>query len=123
MNFLFNALIITLLLLPGVIVRLSYLNIAHGKKTFRSSFAEELLLSLIPTFIIQSVGFAIMQNKIDLNTFYLLLINSDKTINYQLTKQSVGLFIIYCMTVYVLCWLLGILFRKLVMHYSLDVRI
>lgn len=123
MNFLFNALIITLLLLPGVILRLCYLSIFYSKKTFRSSFAEELLLSLLPTFIIQSVGFLIIRNKIDLSTFYLLLINSDKTIQHNFNSNSISYFLLYCVIVYIAAALLGIFFRKIVRHYSLDVRI
>lgn len=123
MNFLFNALIITLLLLPGVILRLSYLSLFYSKKTFRSSFAEELLLSLLPTFILQAIGFLIVKNYVDINTFYLLLINSDKTIQHNLNAGSITAFLCYCAAVYVVAALLGYIFRKLVQKYSLDVRI
>ncbi len=123
MNLLFNALIITLLLLPGVILRLSYLSIFYSKKTFRSSFAEELLLSLLPTFIIQSVGFLIIKNRINLETFYLLLINSDKTIQHNLNVTSIANFLLYCAIVYTFSAMLGIYARKIVIKYSLDVRI
>ncbi len=123
MNFLFNALIIALLLLPGVILRISYLSLFYSKKTFRSSFAEELLLSLLPTFIIQSIGFFIIKNHIDISTFYLLLINSDKTVQYNLNEVAIENFLWYCTAVYSIAALLGFMFRKLVQQYSLDVRI
>ena len=123
MNFLFNALIITLLLLPGVILRLSYLSIFYSKKTFRSSFAEELLLSLLPTFLIQFAGFLIIKNKVDIGTFYLLLINSDKTVQHNLSANSITGFLTYCTIIYIVSALLGVVLRKLVQEYSLDVRI
>ena len=123
MNFLLNALLITLLLLPGVILRLTYLSILYSKKTFRSSFAEELLLSLLPTFIIQAAGFLVVKNRIDINTFYLLLINSEKAIAKNLNADSISNFLLYCIVVYVLSALLGVLARKIVIRYSLDVRI
>jgi hypothetical protein len=123
MNFLFNALIITLLLLPGVILRLSYLSIFYSKKTFRSSFAEELLLSLLPTFIIQFIGFLIVRHHVNVQTIYLLLINSDKTIQYNFNSTSITNFLLYCLVVYTFAALLGYFIRKLVIKYSLDVRI
>lgn len=123
MNFLFNALIITLLLLPGVILRLSYLSIFYSKKTFRSSFAEELLLSLLPTFFIQSIGFLIIKTHIDVITFYLLLINSDKIIHHNLNINSISGFLLYCVILYMVSAVLGVIIRKIVIKYSLDVRI
>ena len=123
MNVLFNALIIALLLLPGVILRVSYLSLFYSKKTFRSSFAEELLLSLLPTFIIQSIGFLIIKNHVDVGTLYLLLINSDKTIQHNLNAEGIANFLWYCTLVYLAAAVLGFTFRKLVQKYSLDVRI
>jgi hypothetical protein len=120
MNFLFNALIITLLLLPGVILRLSYLSILYSKKTFRSSFAEELLLSLLPTFVIQSIGFLVIRNYVDVHTLYLVLINNDKA---TFNAHSIEKFLLYCASVYALSAVIGIIARNIVIKYSLDVRI
>ena len=120
MNFLFNALIITLLLLPGVILRLSYLSILYSKKTFRSSFAEELLLSLLPTFVIQSAGFLLVKNHVDVRTLYLVLINNDKA---AFNPNSIAKFLVYCSVVYIASAVIGIVARNIVIKYSLDVRI
>lgn len=125
MNILFNAILIALLLLPGVILRLSYLNIAHGKRTFKTTFAEELFISLILTFFIQFAGYAAVRLffiPVHEPTLFLLLINSDKTLLHQLNPRSIFLFFTYCTFAYVVSWLLGAWIRKLAMKNFWDVN-
>ena len=124
MNILFNALLISLLLLPGVILRLSYLNIAHGKRTFKTTFAEELFISLILTFFIQFAGYIIVRLlfiPVDEPTLFLLLINSDKTLLHQLNPASIILFFVYCTIAYLVSWFLGALLRTVAMKKFWDV--
>lgn len=125
MNIVFNAVLISLLLLPGVILRLSYLNIAHGKRTFKTTFAEELFISIILTFFIQFAGYALVRLlfiPVHEPTLFLLLINSDKTLLHQLNPRSILLFFTYSTFAYLVSWFLGAWIRKLAMKKFWDVN-
>lgn len=125
MNFLFDAVLISLLLLPGVILRVSYLNISHGKKTFKTTFVEEIFVSLILTFFIHFIGYILTEIiflPLDEKTLFLLLINSEKTIDFGLNSLSVKLFFVYCTVTYLTSWFLGAFFRKKAISKSWDVN-
>jgi hypothetical protein len=125
MNILFGALLIVMILLPGVIFRASYLHTAYGKKTFRSSFLDELLLSVVPTLLIQVLGYSavelILQN-VDEHLLYLLIINNDKAIEYGLSGKSVFLFSLYNLCIYIVSWYMGSIARKVVIRRKLDIK-
>ena len=125
MSILFGALLIVMILLPGVIFRASYLNTAYAKKTFRSSFLDELLLCLGPTLIIQSLGYGVVEilfRNVNESLLYLLLINNDKAIAQDLTQKSVFLFTIYCLICYTVSWYFGIFARRIVIKRKLDIK-
>ncbi len=125
MNIVFNAVLVSLLLLPGVILRLSYLNIAHGKRTFKTTFAEELFISIILTFFIQFAGYALVRLlfiPVHEPTLFLLLINSDKTLLHELNPRSILLFFTYSTFAYLVSWFLGAWIRKLAMKKFWDVN-
>lgn len=125
MNILFGALLIVMILLPGVIFRASYLHTAYGKKTFKSSFLDELLLSVVPTLLIQLLGYSLVElvlQNVDEHLLYLLIINNDKAIEYGLSGRSVLLFSCYSLCIYVLSWYLGSIARRVVIRRKLDIK-
>lgn len=125
MNILFGALFIVILILPGIIFRVSYLNIPYARKTFRSSFIDELLFSLVPALIIQVPCYSIVNycmTGVDERIIYLLLVNSDKVLQYPLPDKDISLFLVYTLIVTVIAWWLGKGFRAYVNARKLYFR-
>lgn len=124
MNFVFGALLITILLLPGIFFRIGYLKAPYSK-FFRASFTEEILISLVITLIFQMLGYFVVDSfikNVDEKTFYLLFINSDKAVGHQLNILSVFLFFIYNVIMNVIAFLLGHEARKYVIKRHLDLK-
>lgn len=125
MNILFGALFIIILILPGIIFRVSYLNIPYARKTFKSSFIDELLFSLVPALIIQVPCYSFVNyclKGVDEKILYLLLINSDKVLANPIPDQHISLFLLYTLIVTLLAWWLGKQFRKYVKKRKLYFR-
>lgn len=117
MNILFGALFIIIMILPGIIFRVSYLNIPYARKTFKSSFLDELLFSLVPALIIQVPCYSFVNYcLVDVNesVLYLLLINSDKVQARPIPDLHISLFLLYSLIVTALAWWLGKKFRQYV---------
>lgn len=116
MNIIFGALFIIVILLPGIIFRVSYLNIPYARKTFKSSFLDELLFSLIPALIIQVPCYSIVNyliQGVNEKIIYLFLINSDKVLAERIPDLHISLFLLYILVVSTIAWWLGKWFR----HY------
>lgn len=117
MNILFGALFIIIMILPGIIFRVSYLNIPYARKTFKSSFLDELLFSLVPALIIQIPCYSFVNyclTGVDEKVLYLLLINSDKVMAHPIPDLDISLFLLYTLIVTALAWWLGKQFRRYV---------
>lgn len=67
MNIALGALILFLLLLPGIVLRIAYLNGPFSKRNIQSSIVDELILSLIPALILQGRGFLFAEHWLDLD--------------------------------------------------------
>lgn len=61
MNIVLGALLLALLLLPGILFRLAYLALPLSNRSLKSSFLEELVFSLIPAFAFQVGGYALVE--------------------------------------------------------------
>ena len=102
MSFLLGAFLLIVLLLPGVMFRVGYLSVPFNSKSFRSSFLEELLFSLVPAFVLQTAGYLITErcfHNVDEHSIYLLLINSDKVARSAVVAGSIGRFAAYMVLV------------------------
>lgn len=125
MNFLFGALLLIIILLPGLILRVSYLSTPYGKKTFRFSIVDELILSLIPTLILQGTGYFITNywiKDVDEKRLYYLFINNEKVFSDPLPDWNIFLFFLYTILLCLIAVLLGVWFRKLVKRNKLDIK-
>ncbi len=124
MNILFGALLLALLLLPGFIFRMGYLAKPFASKSFNSSFVEELLFSLLPAFILQVGGYAIVETwrSVDEKRFYLLLINSDKAASLPISKTDILQFSVYLLLVSTCALVLGFCLRLAALRTRLHLR-
>lgn len=125
MNFLFGALLLIILLFPGVMFRVAYLSVPFSSKSFKSSFLEELLFSLVPAFIIQIIGYLITEStlgNVDENGLFLMLINNEQTVGHALGLKSIGLFALYMVSTTAIAYWLGTLLRILSKRYGWHLR-
>ena len=125
MNFLFGALLLIIILLPGVILRVSYLSTPYGKKTFRFSVVDELILSLIPTLILQGTGYALTNyfiKGIDEKRLYYLFINNEKVFQDPLPDSHILFFFLYTLVLCAIAIYAGYLLRRRVQKQKLDIR-
>jgi hypothetical protein len=126
MNFLFGALLIVLILLPGLLFRLSYLSVKYKKADPTSNFIEKLYSSLLISLLLQ-VPFYLFINAlivdVNENKLYLILINSEKAINTDsVNSAEILLFFIYTLGVCALAVLFGWLVRKWVLMRKWDIQ-
>ncbi len=125
MNLLFGALLLILLLLPGVAFRLGYLLLPFSSKTFRSSFLEELLFSIVPAFLFGVAGYLLVDAflvPVNERQLFLLLINSDKAATTALTARAIGLFALYLVVLNAVAFSTGAGFRRLAIRQCWHLR-
>ncbi|GAB2783551.1 hypothetical protein GCM10027275_29430 [Rhabdobacter roseus] len=127
MNIAFGALLIFLLLFPGIIFRIAYLEGPYSRRIIQSSLVDELILSLVPAFIIQFAGYLLIENVplfrygVDERMFYYLL-TGHSNIDFTQIEQSVFRFFMYQLTAFLIAFSLGKLLRVVVLRKGLDVR-
>src|ERR1700712_2882034 len=98
MNIAFGALVLLILLLPGLVFRVAYLNVRYSGKSFRSTIVDETLLAVAPALILQINGFEVVENilrrPVSLATIYQLIISSGTSIISIFSKNHLARF--YC---------------------------
>ena len=127
MNIAFGALVIFLLLFPGIIFRLAYLEGPYSRRSIQSSLVDELILSLIPAFVIQFVGYWLVETlpflpyEVDEKNFYYLL-TGQPGLDFTYIETSVVGFVCYQCVIFIISFGLGKAFRWGVLHFQLDRR-
>jgi hypothetical protein len=129
MNLAFGALLLFLLLFPGILLRISYLNGPYSRKNIQSSLVDELILSLIPALILQAIGYWVVRNwsayDIRLEVLYQLIVgvsNPQYKPDFDLIDRSLGPFLGYHFLLFVIAVLAGKAARWLVKRFDFDVR-
>ena len=126
MNIAFGALILLLLLIPGLFFRVAYLNVRYSGKTFKSTIIDETLLALAPAFIIQIGGFLfveyVLHRSVSLQTIYQLIISSASFKDFEILRRSLGWFLLYSVVLWVVSWMLGYAVRTLIKAFGLDYK-
>jgi hypothetical protein len=99
MNIALGALLIFLLLFPGILLRIAYLNGPYSRKNIQTSLVDELILSLLPSFILQGFGYLlaefIFRYHIRLEPLYQIVIGANSPAyhpDFQLIEQSLAPF-------------------------------
>jgi hypothetical protein len=126
MNIALGALLIFILLFPGIIFRIAYLSVPYSRKTFKSSLIDELILSIIPALIIQITGLCILESitsfRFDIESFYKLLISSDENVDFTWIRNSLPGFVLYTIVINMIALILGYLTRKYVLKNKYDYK-
>ena len=126
MNIAFGALMLLLLLIPGLFFRVAYLNVRYSGKSFKTTFVDETLLALAPAFIIQILGFLFVENvlrkNVSLETIYQLIISSAAFKNFAVIQRSLGSFLLYNILLWVAAWLLGYFTRRFIKRFKLHYK-
>lgn len=130
MNFAFGALLIFIILFPGILFRKGYTSGPYSKKTPGKPFFDELLQSLMPALLLQLTAFLLAEwlfaVNIRLNTLYKLLIGNYADISaaeFSLIRQSIPRFLLYNVLLLGCSYGLGLLARHLVTIWKLDLTV
>lgn len=130
MNIALGAVLILLLLFPGILLRFAYLGGPYSRKNLQTSLVDELLLSLIPAIILQTVGFWFVEHvvgrDIDLGLLYQLITGPSpafaQPIDFQRIETALIFFSTYHLTLFAIAIVAGRCFRQLVTRYNWDIR-
>ena len=127
MNIAFGALVIFFLLFPGIVFRISYLDGPYSRRTVQSSFVDELILSLIPAFFIQFLGYLVVENlavvpvEVDEKLIY-QLVTGQPAVDFSDIERGLVGFFGYHFLVYVLAFAAGKSLRWVVLRNKLDYK-
>lgn len=129
MNIALGALFIFLLLYPGILFRIAYLNGPYSRKNIQLSLVDELVLSLIPALFLQCIGYWVAERffnyEIKLELVYQLIIGANNPgykPDFALAQVSILPFLGYNTVLLILAITLGKLFRYIVNETKADVR-
>lgn len=128
MNIAIGALVLLLLVFPGILFRYGYLNGPYSRKNFQSSITDEIVLSLIPAFLIQSAAYTIIEPILgfDINLSLIFRIISDikliESPEYTNIEHSIVWFSIYNIVSCSFGFLAGKIFRNMVFRYNWDTK-
>jgi hypothetical protein len=130
MNIALGALVLFLLLFPGIVLRIAYLNGPYSVKNIQSSLVDELVLSLIPAFILQASGYLLAEYcfgfNIDVQTVYQLIVGAtvDKyRPDFALIESSIGYTLFYNLCLLLMALFLGKGSRYFVEKWNLDIYV
>ena len=128
MNIALGALLLFLLLFPGILLRTAYLNGPYSRKNIQTSLVDELILSLLPSFLLQGLGYLLAEYvfgyTIRLEALYQVIIGANNPAyrpDFDLIEKSLGPFFGYNLLLMLLAFTVGKLARLLVEQTHLDI--
>lgn len=128
MNIAIGALVLLLLIFPGILFRYAYLSGPYSRKNFQSSISDEVVLSLIPAFLIQTSAYAIVEFILEINIDISLLtrlvsqVSGIAPAEFETIEKSILLFCLYNIATCTLGFIAGKLFRNLVAKNNWDIK-
>lgn len=128
MNIAVGALILLLLIFPGILFRYAYLSGPYSRKNFQSSISDEVVLSLIPAFLIQTVAYFVFEHLLRINIDVSLLIRLVSQLSlittpeFIIIEKSILLFSLYNILTCLFGFFSGKLFRGMVAKYNWDIK-
>jgi hypothetical protein len=128
MNIAVGALVLLLLIFPGILFRYAYLSGPYSRRNFQSSVSDEVVLSLIPAFLIQTAAYCIIEFilHIDINISLLVrLVSQISLVNpgeFEIVENSIVLFSIFNILTCTFGFFAGKLFRMLVFKNNWDIK-
>lgn len=128
MNIAIGALVLLLLIFPGILFRYAYLSGPYSRKNFQSSLSDEIVLSLIPAFFIQTVTYLLCELVLKINIDISLLMRLVSQVSmiekseFEIIEDSILLFLVYNIITCSFGFLSGKIFRNLVAKNSWDIK-
>jgi len=130
MNIALGAIVLAILIYPGILFRFAYVSGPYSSRNFASSLIDELLFSLIPALFFQLFAFfsatCIFNQEVRLDVIYKLIVgpfsgasqsgNAIRSLgsgDFSLIQNNVGWFTVYMIVVSAMAVFLGLKFRKL----------
>ncbi|OAV44901.1 hypothetical protein [Lewinella sp. 4G2] len=125
MSLAIGALLVAILLLPGIVFRYLYIRSDALRKTIDLSLLSEAVFILIPSLLLHLFGRLVAEHllgwDINLRQIYLLLTNSS-AIDFALIDEGYPFFVGYILTLCILAGALAIGFQQLVVRLGWDER-
>lgn len=128
MNIAIGALVLLLLIFPGILFRYAYLSGPYSRKNFQSSLSDEVVLSLIPAFLIQTLSYGILELIFKVNVDVSLVIrlvsqvSSVSSAEFDTIESSILFFSVYNIVTCSFGFLSGKLFRNFVAKNNWDIK-
>lgn len=128
MNIAIGALVLLLLIFPGILFRYAYLSGPYSRKNFQSSLSDEVVLSLIPAFLIQTLAYVIIEpvsgTDVDVSLLIRLVsqVSSVSSAEFNTIESSLLLFSVYNIITCSFGFLSGKLFRNFVAKNNWDIK-
>jgi hypothetical protein len=128
MNIAIGALVLLLLIFPGILFRYAYLSGPYSRRNFQSSLSDEVVLSLIPAFLIQALSYSVVELILKINVDISLLIRLVSQVSgvvaaeFEIIENSILLFSIYNLITCSFGFLAGKLFRNFVAKNNWDIK-
>lgn len=130
MNIALGALLLFLLLFPGILLRMAYLNGPYSRKNIQTSLVDELILSLVPALFMQGTGYLLVNAfsgyRVRLLPVYQLIVGASHPQyhpDFKLIEASLPLFLGYCLVMFGLALSLGKAARYGVERLGLDILV
>ena len=128
MSIAFGAILLLIFLFPGFLFRIGFFNGPYSKRNISSSFVDELIISILPAFIFQILGFLIIETffrkDVDVQLLYQIVAGPSpgfkQELNYPKLETSLGGFLIYTVSVATISFLTGYVSRIAVLKFNLD---
>jgi hypothetical protein len=125
MSLVFSSLFLFILISPGLIFRFSYLQGTYAKLTFKVSAIEEIFWALIPALFLQLAAILVVDHmtsyEVRLELIYQLITSND-AIDFHAIAQSLLPFLVYITLVLFASAFFGVVARRLVRRYRLDLH-
>ena len=132
MNIALGAIVITILIYPGILFRYSYLSGQYSSKNFATSLVDELVFSLVPALLLQLLAYwfttCMLAKEIDLEIIYKLIVgpfsssssNSIKSLgksDFAIIHDNVWPFTLYIIFISAIAILMGKVLRHFAKKY------
>ncbi|MCD9016436.1 hypothetical protein [Parachryseolinea silvisoli] len=125
MSLVFSSLFLFILISPGLIFRFSYLQGTYAKLTFKVSAVEEIFWALIPALFLQLAAILVVDHvtpyEVRLEVIYQLITSND-ALDFFVIEQSLLPFLIYIALLLLASVFFGVVARRLVRRYRLDLH-
>jgi hypothetical protein len=125
MNLVFGSVLLLTFIAPGIIFRFSYLQGPYSKQSFKPSAIDELFWALIPALFFHLLGILFIENAtaytVKLRYVY-SLITGASDIDFSIIRRSLAPFLLYNFVLIGVSLTIGLLLRRIVRYFKLDIR-